>query len=66
RALRSNKETDEGQKICCPGELLDKKAPYKETAREERKAATQGLWGFERCGRADRFGSSRCNGLLDG
>jgi hypothetical protein len=27
RALRSNKETDEGQKICRSGELLDKKCP---------------------------------------
>src|SRR5258708_5342389 len=27
RALRSNKETDEGQKICRSGELLDKKSP---------------------------------------
>src|SRR5438105_10258357 len=26
RALRSNKETDEGQKICRSGELLDKKS----------------------------------------
>src|SRR3984893_12923258 len=25
RASRSNKETDEGQKICCSGELLEKK-----------------------------------------
>src|ERR1700736_6698246 len=27
RALRSNKETDEGQKICGSGEPLDKKSP---------------------------------------
>ena len=27
RALRSNQETDEGQKICRSGELLDKKSP---------------------------------------
>jgi hypothetical protein len=32
RALRSNKETDEGQKICRSGNSLTKKAPYKETA----------------------------------
>jgi hypothetical protein len=67
RASRSNKETDEGQTTCRSGELLDKKAPYKETgARKERKAARQSLWGFECRGRVGRFGTGRCNEAYDG
>jgi hypothetical protein len=32
RALRSNKETDEGQRFAALANSLTKKAPYKETA----------------------------------
>ena len=32
RALRSNKETDEGKRFAAPANSLTKKAPYKETA----------------------------------
>ena len=38
RALRSNKETDEGQKICRSSELLDKKSPIQGTSGANREA----------------------------
>jgi hypothetical protein len=48
RALRSNKETDEGQKICRSGELLDKKSPIQGNRGRCDEAARQTLWGFGR------------------
>ena len=48
RALRSNKETDEGQKICRSSELLDKKSPIQGNRVGFSEAARQTLWGFRR------------------
>jgi len=46
RALRSNKETDEGQKICRSGELLDKKSPIQGNRGRCGEVARQTLRGF--------------------
>jgi hypothetical protein len=48
--FRSNKETDEGQKMRRFANSLTKKAPYKETALKERKAVRQALWGLSAAG----------------
>ena len=48
RALRSNKETDEGQKICRSGELLDKKSPIQGNRGRCGEVARQTLWRFRR------------------
>src|SRR6202158_6282856 len=48
RALRSNQETDEGQKICRSSELLDKKSPIQGNRGRCGEASRQTLWGFRR------------------
>ena len=66
RALRSNKETDERQKIGRTANSLTKKAPYKETALGERMVARQALWRFEGRGRGVGLELSRLSELADG
>jgi hypothetical protein len=46
RALRSNKETDEVQKICRSGKLLDKKSPIQGNRGTSGDLVRQVLWGL--------------------
>src|SRR5258708_9282260 len=65
RALRSNKETDEGQKICRSGEPLDKKSPIQGNRGRCGAAVRQTLWGFGGCRvrvQLLRYGTKFANG----
>src|SRR5882672_6069864 len=49
RALRSNKETDEGQKICRSANSLTKKSPIQGNRGRSGEMVRQTLWGFDGC-----------------